>query len=389
MTQHALLSASSAHRWLECTAAPLLEAEFPDTTSTYAKEGTLAHAIAELKVRKYAVEPMTKRAYTAALKKLQKDPLYQEEMDHHTDAYLDYIKAIILKQKETPKVVTEQTVEFDDYVPDGFGTADCLIMLPDELYVVDFKYGKGVPVDARDNPQMRLYALGAIKEYGWMYGFNRIHTCIVQPRIDNYSEDVISRKDLEDWGLKVVKPAADEAMSGKGHYKPGSWCRFCRAKQQCGARCQYYADMYEPSLVSRNPALIDMHQLGIYLQKAKELKAWAEDLQEYALTCCLEGKDVPGWKAVEGRGSRAFTDPDAAFEALQKACIPKETLYNYVPLTLAQAEKVVGKKEFAAILGDMIQKNPGKPTLVPESDKRPAVSNVVKAADVFTNMEEK
>ena len=189
--QHALLSASASARWLQCTAAPQMEAKFPDTTSEFAREGTLAHSIAELKLRAYAVEPMAKSTFTRHMNQLKKDELYQPEMDTHTETYLDYIKGILLSYKTKPYTVVEKRVDFSQYVPRGFGTADCLIMAPNELHIVDFKYGKGVPVDANNNSQMRLYALGALNAYQLLYQFKTVHMHIVQPRIQNFSQETL------------------------------------------------------------------------------------------------------------------------------------------------------------------------------------------------------
>lgn len=384
MTQHALLSASSAHRWLHCTGAPRFEATFPDTTSDFAREGTLAHAIAELKVRRYAVEPMSQATFTRRHNKLKKEELYAPEMEGYTDDYLERIKQIMLAYKVKPYTVVEKRVDFSDYVPEGFGTADCLVMTADDLHVIDFKYGKGVPVDAVGNPQMRLYALGALKQYGVLYQFKQVHMHIIQPRIGNYSEDQMTPEALKDWGETVVKPKAQEAFDKKNdHFEPGEWCRFCRAKGCCAARAEHYAE-YEPCAMDfHDPRVIDDQRLSNFLVVAKELEDWAKDLQEYALSACLSGKQIPGWKAVEGRGSRIFTDQEDAFEVLRENGIPDEILYNRVPLTLAQTEKVVGKKKFAELVGSLIEKKPGKPTLARESDKRPAICNTVTAADVF------
>lgn len=388
MTAHALLSASGAARWMHCTGSPKLERDFPDTTSAYAKEGTLAHAICELKLRKFAVEPMGKATYTRRLSKLKKEPEYQKEMDGYTDDYLDRVKAIILAYPHKPHVACEQRVDFSNWVPGGFGTADCIVVGDDTLHIVDFKYGKGVEVDAHDNPQMRLYALGAAELYKMLWQIRTVRMTIIQPRLSNYSTDELPYQDLLDWADKVVKPAAQEASGEQGRFEPGDWCRFCRAKQQCKARAEYFAAMAKDAEAHPDPRLMTPEDLGRYLKAAKLLKAWAEDMQEYGLTLCLDGQDVPGWKAVEGRGSRTFTDQEAAFKVLMDHGTDEAMLYNRVPLTLAQAEKMVGKKEFAALVGSYIDKKPGKPTLVPEADKRPAITNKPTAEQVFTKMEE-
>lgn len=384
MTAHALLSASSAHRWLHCTAAPRLEAKFPDTASPFAAEGTLAHAICELKLLKYCTT-MSQRTYAARLAKLKEDPLYQPEMDGYTDDYIDRIKQVALSYDSVPHIVPERKVSLEKYIPQGFGTADCLLIHGTDLHIFDFKYGKGVVVDAVDNPQMRLYALGALDAYRLIYHIETVRTHIIQPRIANYSDEDIKVDDLDAWGQKVAARAA-VAFGNTGTFAPGEWCKFCRAKAQCRARCEHYATLSEYAKTHPDPRLITLADLGKYLAQARELESWAKDLQEYALSSCLAGKEVPGWKAVEGRGSRTFTDQEAAFKVLMDHGITEAVLYERVPLTLAQAEKVVGKKEFSAIVGEYVVKNPGKPTLAPESDKRAAIDNLTKAVNVFTKI---
>ncbi len=389
MRQHALLSASASARWLQCTAAPQMEAKFPDTTSEYAREGTLAHSIAELKLRAYAVEPMSHATFMRRMNKLKKEELYQPEMDAHTETYLDYVKGILLSYKAKPYAVVEKRVDFSRYVPKGFGTADCLIMAPNELHIIDFKYGKGVPVDANNNSQMRLYALGALSAYQLLYQFKTVHMHIVQPRINNISQETLEVNALRQWAEEVVKPKAQEATGEDGgKFSPGDWCRFCRAKAQCKARSEYYAAMADTAHEKRDMTMISMPELGKYLAIAKQLKAWAEDLQEYGLSCTMQGINVPGWKCVEGRGSRTFTDTDAAFKKLMDNGIDESVLYERVPLTLAKTEKAIGKKLFTELVGDYVAKKPGKPTLAPESDKRPPLDLTTKATDVFTKIDE-
>lgn len=381
-SSHALLSASSAHRWLHCTAAPKIEATFPDTTSEYAREGTLAHAVCELKLLKYTT-PMAKSTYTKKMKALKADPLYQPEMEETSETYLDYIKGVMLSYPTAPAVAVEKRVDFSKVVPDGFGTADCLLLAGDTLHVVDYKHGKGVVVSAENNPQMMLYALGAIFGYALLYHFQKVKMAIVQPRVNNLSEFEIGVDELMNWGETVVAPKAQEAMGDDAKFVPGDHCRFCRAKTQCKARSAYCADMSEAAEAHRDPKLLTLKELGAYLTKAKELEKWAKDLQEYALSECLKGYNVPGWKAVEGRGSRSFTDHDAAFQKLIAAGVEESVLYERQPITLAQAEKTVGKTLFCDTVGDMIVKAPGKPTLVPAEDKRPAITNAPQAKDVF------
>ena len=383
-TQHALLSASGAHRWLHCTGSPLLEKDFPDSTSVYAQEGTLAHWLCELKLMAYTGE-ITKRKLTSMKNKLMKSELWQPEMDSTSEAYLDYIKDITMSYTVKPAILIEKKVDFSRYVPEGFGTADCLILAGDTLHVVDYKHGKGVVVDADHNPQMMLYALGAMGELSLLYRFKFVHMTIVQPRVNNISEFTMTADELTEWGEMVVKPKAEAAMSGKGEFEAGDWCRFCRAKQQCKTRYESNDSLYPELSERHDPKLITLDELGRYLKRGKDMAAWLEDMKEYALSESLAGADVPGWKAVEGRGSRAFTNTDEAVDTLIKNGIDESVLYERRVLTLAQMEKAVGKKAFGEIVGNLVVKNPGKPTLVEESDKRPKITNQPTAADVFNS----
>lgn len=383
-TQHALLSASSAHRWLHCTGSPLFEKEFPDTTSVYAQEGTLAHELCELKLKKYTTV-MPKGTYTRAHNKIMKSELWQNEMEGTSETYLEYVKEIMLSCEIAPAVLIEKRVDFSRYVPEGFGTADCLILAGDTLHVIDYKHGKGVVVDADHNPQMMLYALGAMDELSLLYRFKSVHMTIVQPRVNNISEFTMTADELREWGESVVKPKAEAAISGKGEFEAGDWCRFCRAKQQCKTRYESNDSLYPELSARHDPRLITLEELGEYLKRGRDMAAWLEDMKEYALSESLAGADVPGWKAVEGRGSRAFTDTDAAVDTLIKNGIDESVLYERRVLTLAQMEKAVGKKAFGEIVGNLVVKNPGKPTLVEESDKRPKITNQPTAADVFNS----
>jgi len=382
--QHALLSASGAHRWLHCTGSPLLEKDFPDSTSVYAQEGTLAHELCELKLMAYTGE-ITKRKLTSMKNKLMKSELWQPEMEGTSEAYLDYVKDITMSYTVKPVILTEKRVDFSQYVPEGFGTADCLILAGDTLHVVDYKHGKGVVVDADHNPQMMLYALGAMSELSLLYRFKFVHMTIVQPRVNNISEFTMTADELIEWGETVVKPKAEAAISGNGTFEAGDWCRFCRAKQQCKTRYESNDSLYPQLSAQHDPRLITLEELGEYLKRGRDMAAWLEDMKEYALSESLAGADVPGWKAVEGRGSRAFTDTDAAVDTLIKNGIDESVLYERRVLTLAQMEKAVGKKAFGEIVGNLVVKNPGKPTLVEESDKRPRITNQPTAADVFNS----
>ena len=382
---HALLSASGAHRWLLCTPSAKLEEQFPDTTSEAAKEGTLAHELAELKVRNYFnPDDVSKRKLTYAVKKLKENELWQDEMITHTDTYLDYIRDISVKLPSRPAVEVEKHLDLGAYVPEGFGTADFIMLQGGDLYVVDFKYGKGVPVSAEENPQMMLYALGAYRAYCFLYPIRDIHLAIVQPRLDSISEWSCSLDELLKFGIYVTERAS-LAIKGEGDFCPGEkQCRFCRAKQQCRARADYNVRMAFSSDKGKLPPLITAAEAGEYLTRGEDVEKWLKDLKEWALAECLAGKSVPGWKAVEGRGSRDWTDMDAAFDRLTRSGVAEEAmLWEKKPLTLAQVEKLVGKKNFQDAVGEFVVKHPGKPALVKESDRREAITNKVTAAEAF------
>lgn len=382
---HALLSASGANRWLACPPSAKLEEQFPDTTSDAAREGTLAHELAELKVRNYFyTTDFGKRKLNAAVKKLQKKDLWQDEMTGYTDQYLDYIKAVAMAGRIQGTAEIEKRVDFGRWAPGGFGTADCLLLKGNQLHVIDFKYGKGVPVSAEENPQMMLYALGARDMYGILYHFDEFHLHIIQPRIDNVSEWTCTEEELLEFG-SYVKERSALAIDGAGEFCPGeSQCRFCRAKAVCRARAEENVRLAFSPDKGKLPPLISSEDAGRYLSLGEDVKKWLEDLKEWALGECLAGRPVLGWKAVEGRGSRDWIDMDAAFEKLAKSGLAEEAvLWEKKPLTLAQVEKLLGKKDFQDAVGEFVVKNPGKPALVKESDKREAITNKVTAAEAF------
>lgn len=382
---HALLNASGASRWLNCPPSARLEEQFPDSTSEEAKEGTLAHALAELKLKKY-LTPMAKGAFTKEHNKIKKDPLYSAEMEGHTDDYLEYIKGVMLSFPSTPYTTIEKKVNYSLYAPEGYGTADCIIIGGNTLYVIDLKYGKGVPVSAEKNSQMRLYALGSLYEYSMFYDIQNVNMVIFQPRLDNISTDQIESTVLLNWGNTFVKPLAELAYQGGGEFTPGEHCRFCRAKAQCRARANQNTAIED--FKGKLPPLLSNDEVGNLLLRAQDLAKWAKDLEEYALSACLAGEMVPGWKAVEGRSNRAFTDIDAAFDLLKtKGLAKEELLYVKKPITLTETEKLIGKKDFEAVLSEYIIKPPGKPALVKETDKREPVTLKDSAQNDFANIQ--
>lgn len=394
--KHAILSPSAAHRWLHCTPAPRVEAEFPETTSEYAEEGRLAHSVCELAAKK-KFTVMNNRTYNSRLKKLKADPKWDDEMLSTAATYVEHLTEHAMRFEHAPYVALEVQVDITDYAPEAFGTCDCVIIGGDELIITDYKHGKGVPVSAQDNPQMLLYALGALKLYRPIYGdmIRRVSTYIDQPRLGSYDGASMTVEELLAWG-ESIKPKAAAAFMGTGEFAPGEWCRFCRAKAKCRARAnqntaledfkdciplgrsipmqaEYDATGFKPS-----NCLTD-EEIGALLVRAEGLVAWYNDLKEYALAACLNGKTIPGWKAVEGRSTRAWTDQDAALEALMAGGVEEAIIYDRVPKTLAQLEKVIGKQRFGELVGGMITKSPGKPALATENDKRPAYNGA--AAD--------
>lgn len=391
---HALLSASSAHRWLECTAAPHFEENFPDGTSAYAEEGTLAHSICELFARK-KFTIMSTRKFNAELKKLKDKPLFQEEMLKTAEAYVEYLTEKAMSFSAIPHVAMEVKVDLTEYIPDGFGTCDCVMVGGDTLHITDYKHGKGVPVSAVGNPQMRLYALGALRLYRAVYGdkIKQVYLGICQPRLsETASEDALTVEELLVWG-DSIKPTAKEAYDGPGKFCPGDHCRFCKGKVQCRARAAHFAGFSEyesADLAGRLtaeeikkreiaksygvdlPPILSNAEVADLLAQAEGLAAWYKDLQEYATSALLAGDEVPGWKLVEGRSNRAFTSVDDAVQALIAAGYEEAMIYDRKPKTLTELEKMLGKKAFNDLLSGFVTKPKGKPTLAPLSDKREA-----------------
>lgn len=363
--QHALLSASAAHRWLKCTKAPRLEETLPETRSEYADEGRLAHAIAELRLRKQYTDPMGQKAFNEKLNELKQNPLYSNEMMSHVDTYFDYIANLVYSFPSQPYVAIEKRLDYSEYAPEGFGTGDCIIISGTDLYVIDFKYGKGVPVSAIDNPQMKLYALGAYLESSFLFNIEKVTMVIVQPRLDNISESTISIDELLAWGESIM-PIAQKAYNGEGEFVIGEHCRFCRAKALCRARAEFNTSID----TSRSPHLLTDEEAGQLLERAKDLKAWAADLEDYVFGAIMGGKDIPRWKVVEGRSIRQFSNVDEAFDTLKQNGIDEAMLYERKPITLTNVEKLLGKAKFNELLKDYVTKSEGKPTLVPASDKR-------------------
>ena len=382
---HALLAPSSADRWLRCPPSARLTEHYPDKETDSMAEGTLAHSIAELKLRKY-IEPMSTRAYNKRMKPFTVSPRYDVEMQAHTDAYLEYIKAAAMQYEKQPRILTERCFQLEQYVPESFGRCDCTILSPHDIHIIDFKYGRGKIVGAEQNPQMMLYALGAVLYYGAFYAFDRIRLTIFQPRVeDGVKEWGTSVAELMTWA-ESIRPVAEQAFKGEGEYLAGAWCDFCPAKNNC---CVYAAEFIAMLAKPTSPyPLLSDEDVARYLTEAAPFMGWYEGLRAYALPAALDGRVFPGWKVVAGRSDRAFTDQDAAFNRLIERGVSYDALYERKPITLAGTEKLLGKADFAMHLSDLVTKPPGKPTLAPESDKRPPYDSKIKAEDVFRGKEE-
>lgn len=384
--KHALLGASSAHRWLNCPGSARLTENMPDSTSPYAEAGHLAHEIAELKARNYFIETLPKRSFNAKLKKLKESEHYDRSMDGATDEYLEHLKARAMSYPAAPTVALEVQVDFSDIVPEGFGTADCIMIGSGRLDVIDYKNGSGVLVEAENNPQIMLYAWGALRYFRPIFGdsIETIHMSIVQPNAGGVREWEIGFPALYKWATGIVKCAAANAYAGVQEFHSGDWCQFCKARATCTERAKAMFDVeafkggvplaekLEKPCTRELPLLLSDDEIGGILTRARDVAAWLKDLEDYALKAVLKGRPIAGWKAVEGRGSREWNGGcDAAFEQLQRRGVAEAMLYERKPVSVAGLEKALGKKAFAETAEGLWSKTPGKPTLVPESDKRP------------------
>lgn len=370
---HARLSASGSHRWLACPPSARLEEQFPASSSSYAEEGTLAHSVAELTVRYYLNE-ITEADFENKLDEYKKEKYFTEEMRECAVAYAKFVIDRLIAAKATcpdPIVILETRLDFSKYVPGGFGTGDCLIIAEPVLEVIDFKYGKGVRVEASDNSQMQLYGLGALNEFGDLYDIETVRMTIFQPRLSGTFDTADKTvKALTTWATKTVKPRAKLADQGKGDFAPSEeTCRFCRAKNQCRARTEENLKLFDDS---PDPLLISLDEAADILKKAGDIESWLKDLKELVSKALTQGEAVEGWKMVEGRSVRKFADEDKVVAAMREAGIEDAMLFERKLISLTQMEKDFGKKRVGEILKDLIVKPKGAPTLAPESDKRPA-----------------
>ena len=358
--KHAILSASSSHRWLNCNPSARLEQEFADHETEAAEEGTAAHALCEHKLRK-------------ALKMRSRKPVSKydcDEMDAYTDGYVEYVLESIAEAKKNctdPRVLIEQKLDFSCYVPDGFGIGDCLIVADKNLHIIDFKYGQGVLVESENNPQMMLYAIGALRLFDCLYDIETVSMTIYQPRRENVSTWTISVDDLKKWADETLKPKAELAFKGEGEYQPGQWCQFCRAAVKCRARAKAKLQLAEYEFAL--PPVLTDDEIEDILGRIEDLTHWANEIMAYAQDASINhGKVWNGYKLVESRTNRKYADEAAVIEAAKNAGYTDIFKKTLIPIT--EMEKLMGRKTFAEVIGPMVVKPRGNPTLVPASDKR-------------------
>ena len=361
---HAILSASSSERWLNCPPSARLCEAYEDKGSDYAAEGTDAHALCEFRLKQALGIPA-------------EDPIenlswFNEEMEECAAGYAAYVVELLETAKQTcsdPVVMIEQRVDFSRWVQDGFGTADCILIADGVLNIVDYKHGKGVEVSAVANPQMQLYALGALEIFDGIYDIDTVRMTIFQPRKSNISVDQMDKADLYEWADTELTQKAQLAYEGQGNFSCGEWCRFCKAKAECRERAIYNLRLAQYDLL--NPALLHDEEIADILGRIDALTAWASDVKEYALQQAVSGKEWTGWKLVEGRSNRKYTSEAAVAATVEGAGFDP---YERKVLGVTAMQKLLGKTRFEELLAPYIEKPQGKPTLVPESDKRPAMN---------------
>lgn len=364
MSDHAILAASSSHRWIECPPSAKLCANVLDNASPYAQQGTDAHALCEYKVLSAtgqdAIDPTENLTY------------FDAEMENCTDEYRNYVLEQLNEAKKycsDPEILVEQRLDFSKWVPDGFGTGDCLIVADDVLHIIDFKYGLGILVDAQDNPQMMCYGLGALDIYDGIYDIKTVKMTIFQPRRDNISTYTMDKMDLLQWAEQVLKPAAKLAHEGKGEFKAGDHCQFCKVKATCRKRAEYNLELAKYDF--EMPANLEDTEIAAILPKVDELVSWVNDIKEYALQQALSGTKYDGYKVVAGRANRKYINEDVVASTVIDAGYDP---YEKKLLGITALTSLLGKQKFEELVGSLIEKPQGKPTLVPDSDKRPALN---------------
>ena len=379
---HAKLSSSASKRWLGCPGSVKLSEHYPNGSSIYADEGTIAHGMAEGMISKD--DKLVQKYEVEAAKFYGEHPELNGtflEMKMILQPYVDYVfeeYAAQVHEDGAAQLMTEERVDLTEYIPGGFGTSDVVILRQGRLHIIDLKYGKGVSVSAEDNPQLKLYALGTLARFDMLYDIEDVVMTIYQPRLDNLSTDTIKAKDLYAWGEEVIKPGAQLALSEDAPVHAGDWCQFCPARYDCKERARDAMEMQK----YLGQMVLSPEEIAEILGKIDRLTKFAEDIKDSALTKALDGEEIPGWKVVEGRSIRKYVGSE---EEIVRQCegagYDQALLYERKLLTITNMEKLMGKKQFAEVLGAYVEKPEGKPTLAPESDKRPAITNNSAAED--------
>ena len=382
---HAKLSSSASKRWLGCPGSVKLSEHYPNGSSIYADEGTIAHGMAEGMISKD--DKLVQKYEVEAAKFYGEHPELNGtflEMKMILQPYVDYVfeeYAAQVHEDEAAQLMTEERVDLTEYIPGGFGTSDVVILRQGRLHIIDLKYGKGVSVSAEDNPQLKLYALGTLARFDMLYDIEDVVMTIYQPRLDNVSTDTIKAKDLYAWGEEVIKPGAQLALSEDAPVHAGDWCQFCPARYDCKERARDAMELQK----YLGQMVLSPEEIAEILGKIDRLTKFAEDIKDSALTKALDGEEIPGWKVVEGRSIRKYVGSE---EEIVRQCegagYDQALLYERKLLTITNMEKLMGKKQFAEVLGAYVEKPEGKPTLAPESDKRPAIT-INSAAEDFAD----
>lgn len=374
---HAILSPSAASRWLSCTPSARLELEFPDKAGDFAEEGTLAHEFGEVILLR-SIGKLTKAQYTKEIKRLSGHKFYSTELQNYAEDYSSFVWGKYLLACKTTKdaiLRVEEKLDLTEYAPESFGTGDAVIIADGTMEIIDLKYGKGVPVSAIENKQMMMYALGALTMFGFQYDIRNVRMTIYQPRLDNISEFEMAVDDLLLWGENELKPKAQMAFAGEGDYIAGTHCRFCKAKAQCKAHADMNMELAKYDF--KDAALLTADELADILSRGEQFKTWLTAVEDYALQAALEGKKFPGYKLVEGRSIRKYADENEVAKTLLENGFTESAIYEPAKLkTITNMEKAITKKAFAALLSELVIKPQGKPTLVPESDKRQEYNSI-------------
>ena len=368
---HALLSASSASRWLACPPSAVAAEAYVNEGTEFTREGTLAHEVAEVYAKGNYITADANQASEITL-----------EMIECAMGYADYIQEQI--KHDDAIVLLEQRVDFSPWVPDGFGTCDCIILQGETMTVIDYKYGVGVPVSAEDNPQMKLYALGALNDFGLAYDVTHIEMHIYQPRINNISDCALMVEDLLEWAVQTVKPVAEKAVKGKGDYKAGEWCKFCPHAGRCRQLTEVCTEYVETHSLRVAVPVLAPHEVAEVLAMEPLVALWLKRVKAQALSTLLDGGEVPGWKVVEGKmGNRKWTDELQVAKKLLDSGYAKADFTETKLLSPAAMDKALGKKMVAELLDGMIDRSPGAPTVVPLNDKRPPLDRLAEAQKDF------